>query len=561
MKDYLFNRATACGRLFDTSMKSIFSLMFLLLLLSGVDSRAEVRMCAIFGNHMVLQRDVEIPVWGTAMPGEHVIVSLGQDQATGIADANGKWKAKLPARAASAAPLDLAVTGTNKIVFHDVLIGDVWIAAGQSNMDWAFFWGDGVLNTKEEMAKADYPLIRDCKVGTTSSPEARDDMHASWIVCTPKKTGSAPFSSGIERFTATGYFFARELNQRLKIPIGLINSSYGGTQIEAWLDPDTAKQFPFIEERWQKRVAAYPDEQAKYAAAKAAWDGDKAAALASGQPYKKGALLPPAIPEKDIVRPSGLYNAMIHPFLGYAFKGVIWYQGENNAKRADEYQRLFPALIEGWRKQFGEGDFPFYWAQLSSYDFQSRPNGTEWAFLREAQTMTLSLPNTGQAVTLDIGDATNIHLRNKQEVGRRLALLALARTYEFKDVPDSGPLFDHADLRSSPVKVYFKNAGGGLRQIEPKDAASPSKPVDSPSALGGFELAGEDQIFHPAKAQIDQTRSYVLVSCSVVPQPIALRYAWRNDPKNLVLGNQAGLPAWPFRTDTWPEAETDSPPK
>lgn len=530
---------------------TIFRLIFAFLLLASVALRAEVKLASIFGNHMVLQRGGEIPIWGTADPGEQVTVTFGADKVVGLANAEGKWKVKLASRPASAAPLDLIVAGSNTITFHDVLVGDVWIAAGQSNMDWAFFWGNGVLNTQEEMANANYPLIRDCKVGTTSRADPQDSMSANWFVCTPKLAGSHPFSSGIERFTATGYFFARELNTKLKIPIGLINSSLGGTIIEAWLDPETAKQFPFIDERWQKRVQEYPEKKAKYDADKDAWDAEKAAALASGQPFKKPAPMSPAHPDGDISHPSGLYNAMIHPYLGYAFKGVIWYQGENNVQHAEEYQKLFPALIKGWRTQFGRGDFPFYWVQLSNYDYQSRPNATEWAYLREAQTMTLSVPNTAQAITLDIGDATNIHLKNKQEVGRRLALLALAHTYGFKDVVASGPVFDHADLSSNPVKIYFRNAAGGLKQLEPKLPENPSQAAFS--GLGGFELAGSDQVFHPAEAQIDESHAFVAVGCAQVPKPVAVRYAWRNDPKHLLLGNGAGLPAAPFRTDTWPE--------
>ena len=516
-------------------------LVVFLLAVACAGARADVKVCAIFGNHMVLQRDVEIPVWGTAMPGEQVTVSLGEGKATATADQAGKWTVKLPARPASASPVDLTIAGHNTIVCHDVLLGDVWIAAGQSNMDWAFFWGNGILNTNEEMAAADFPLIRDCKVVTGPSVEPRDDMRAGWVVCTPKTPGSPKFSSGIEHFTAVGYFFARELYRKLNVPIGLINSSDGGTQIEAWMDPDSAKQFPQIEERWQKREAAD-------AAGNSTTDNANPPGQ-SGPPTKKPAL--PA-PEKDLTRPAGLFNAMIHPFLGYAFKGVIWYQGENNVKHASEYQKLFPALIQGWRAQFGRGNFPFYWAQLSNYDFDGRPNGTAWAFLREAQTMTLSVPDTGQAITLDIGDPGNVHLHNKQEVGRRLALLALARTYGFKDVVDSGPVFDHADLTANPVKIYFHHAEGGLAQLEPKVTRTPAFAGPS-SGLGGFELAGDDQVFHPADARISDGHDFVELSCAAVPKPVAVRYAWRNDPRNLVLGNQAGLPAAPFRTDAWPE--------
>ena len=530
------------------------SRLAVLLLVAGVAPVwAKVQVGSIFGNHMVLQRDVEIPVWGTAAPGETVTVVLGDDKASAAADANGQWKVKLPARPASETPLDLTITGANTMVCHDVLVGDVWIASGQSNMDWAFFWGDGVLNTNAEMAAADYPLIRDCKVATGPSPEPRDEMRASWCVCTPKTATTPRFSSGIEHFTAVGYFFARELQRRLKIPIGLINSSDSGTEIESWLDPASAKQFPFIDEHWQKREAAFPAAKAAYESARAAWESEKAAAQSAGQAFKKPPPFPVADAELALHQPCGLFNAMIHPFLGYAFKGVIWYQGENNVKRAAEYQKLFPALIEGWRAQFGRGDFPFYWAQLSNYDFDGRPNGTEWAYLREAQTMTLSVPNTGQAITLDIGDPGNVHLHNKQEVGRRLALLALARTYGLKDVADSGPVFDHADLSATPVKVYFRNAGGGLQQLLPRVVRMSAQPVDAPAGLGGFELAGSDHVFHSAEAQLGANRDFVEVRCAAVPRPVALRYAWRNDPKDLALGNAAGLPAGPFRTDAWPE--------
>jgi sialate O-acetylesterase len=522
-------------------MKPAYLQILLLALACAMPLRADVKVSSIFGDHMVLQREVAIPVWGTASPGEQITVSFGGENVAGTADANGHWKVKLTARPASATPRDLTIEGQNKIVYHDVLVGDVWIASGQSNMDWAFFWGNGVLNTDEEMAAADYPLIRDCKVGTQTQPEPQDDMPAHWIVCTPKHPSDRKFSTGIERFTAVGYFFARDLYRQLKIPIGLINSSLGGSMIEAWLDPDAVAQFPYIEERWQQRVAAYPDAKAKYDLAQAEWDSEKQAALSAGQVFNKSAPMAPSPPEQDIQRPAGLYNAMIHPFLGFAFKGAIWYQGENNAKHAEEYQKLFPALIQGWRRQFGEGDFPFYWVQLSNYDFQGRPDATEYAFLREAQTMTLALPKTGQAITLDIGDANEIHLHNKQEVGRRLALLALGLTYGYKDDVSSGPIFDHADLNANPVMVHFRNAAGVLKTKE--DSA----------VIGGFELAGGDRIFHPAEAHIENGSATVSLSCDAVSKPVALRYAWHNDPKNLTLINEAGLPAAPFRTDNWPE--------
>jgi sialate O-acetylesterase len=301
-------------------------------------------------------------------------------------------------------------------------------------------------------------------------------------------------------------------------------------------------------------LAAYPEKMTHYEEAKAGWDAAKAAARTAGQPFTKQPPFKPNGPG-SLHTPSGLYNAMIHPLVPGALRGIIWYQGESNSGRPGEYRTLFPALIRGWRAAFAQDDLPFYWVQLANYAGNGAQK-TDWAELREAQTTALALPATGQAIAIDIGESGNVHPANKQEAGRRLALLALARACGQTDVVDSGPTFAHADFRpDGSVKIHFANTHGGLVNTTAPGAASAptSTPTSVPVAatIGGFELAGADRLFHPA----DETRidgDAVIVRSTKITRPEAVRYAWRNDPRPPpTLANGAGLPAAPFRTDSW----------
>jgi sialate O-acetylesterase len=496
-------------------------------------AKADVKLGRLFADHAVLQRDVPIPVWGTADPGEPIHVAIGDDKATATADAQGAWMVKLPKRLTSTQPAEMEVAGKNKITIHDVLIGDVWLASGQSNMEMAFFWTD---QGKAAAKAIDSPLIRIFKVPTLPKETRQTTLDkGGWTVCIPKNS--------VAYVSQLAYYFAHELNQKLSIPIGIIDSSASGTSIDAWLSAEALAAdpaAPAIAERWQKHLAEYPAKKAKYEADKIAWEAEKASARAQGKAFNRQMPWPPNGPGSTQA-PSGLYNGMIRPLLPYALRGMIWYQGENNTKRPDLYRTLFPSLINSWRTAFDQGELPFYWVQLPNYNMGTE-FGDDWAGLRESQAMALSLPNTGQAVTIDIGVGNSIHPSNKAEVARRLALIAFARAYGDKSIIDSGPVFDRAEFQgNAPVRIHFKQLAAGLRNKAGDDAAP----------LVGFELAGEDKKFHPAEAHIDGATNTVLASSKSVPAPVAVRYAWHNNPTGLALANSEGLPLEPFRTDTW----------
>lgn len=496
-------------------------LLCLVLFSFGAAVHANVVLAPLFTDNAVLQRDKPVPIWGTADVGEKITVAFaGQSLAT-TADATGKWSVALAALPANAKPADLVVKGNNTVTRTNVVVGEVWIASGQSNMEWALKnTYDAALDIAGSAAN---PLIRHIKIAKKVSDAPLTTATGTWQVASPATTAE---------FTAVGYYFAVDLYRVLNVPVGIINSSWGGTRVEAWIDSATLKANPAFESvgrDWTKTLEAYPAAKAKQVADLAAWKIEADAAKAAGQPFTKRA---PADPwgAGHPATPSGLNNGMITPLAPYALRGAIWYQGESNAGKAAQYNALFSAMITGWRTQFGQGDFPFYWVQLANYQ---SPTDTNWAFLREAQTQTLALPNTGQAVTVDIGDVSDIHPRNKRDVGRRLARVALARTYGQKIVA-SGPVFAKAERDGTSFRVSFTEINGGL--LAPLNA------------LVGFELAGEDKVFKPATAKIE--KDTVVVTCAEVSAPVAVRYAWRNAPL-AGLFNKEGLPAVPFRSDAW----------
>jgi len=501
-------------------------LVFLLVCLVAAPAAAQVRLPALFADHMVLQQGKPAPVWGWAAPGEQVTVRLGDRQAAATADASGRWLAQLPPLAAGG-PHELTVQASNTITRHDVLVGEVWIASGQSNMEWPL---RRAANADQEIAQADYPLIRCFTVTKAVAPEPQAECQGEWVICSPDTA---------DDFSAVGYFFVRELHQRLGVPVGLINSSWGGTPAESWTsraallaDPELA----YLVGNWDQAMAKYTEDCLLPAAQVRDWLARAEAARTAGQPLPQPP--PSAWPDDPRRNPwlaGGLYNGMIAPLVPYALAGAIWYQGESNAGRAYQYRRLFPALIQDWRRAWGQGEFPFLFVQLANFmPARPEPGDSAWAELREAQLLTLALPTTGMAVIIDIGDAADIHPANKQDVGRRLALAAQALAYRQR-VAYSGPIYRALTVEGDRLRLHFRHTGGKL--------------VARGGPLQGFAIAGEDRFFVWAQARIEGNT--VVVWSPQVPRPVAVRYAWADNPV-CNLYHQGGLPASPFRTDDWP---------
>lgn len=624
-------------------------------------SMADVTLPRIFSSNMVLQQGTEIPVWGWASPGERVTVTLGKATVTGRTGRDGKWRVKLPVFGYGG-PYTMTISGRNKITYENVMIGEVWIASGQSNMEWPLSQSNNAL---EEIAGASFPDIRLFQVPRTVSQLPQEDISSGeWKACTPETAAG---------FSAVAYFFGRDLHKKLNVPVGLIQSAWGGTVAETWISPETIENDPDFSEPLKKLRSMDMDayEQEQLDRLKQMFGGEipgEDRGFKNGEPvwsaidledgdwkslvvpkyweeqgyaqidgigwYRKEILLTEeqsnsnvtihlgkvddsditwingieigkteGLYDKDriytveakhlrpgknmlVVRvndtggnggiwgdpkdqflaigsekvdisgdwkfriskatvssvnigpnsyPTLLYNSMISPLVPYAIKGAIWYQGESNAGRAKQYQRIFPALITDWRKHWNQGDFPFLFVSLANYmQAKEIPGESGWAELREAQTMTLSLPNTGMALAIDIGEANDIHPRNKQDVGLRLSLNALKIAYG-QEVVHSGPMYQSVDFRNGRAVVTFDHTGNGL---EARDRYGYVK---------GFTLAGNDGRFYWAKAMIINEKQ-VEVWSDQVPQPAAVRYGWADNPDDVNLYNREGLPANPFRS-------------
>ncbi len=497
----------------------------LVLLLAAAGVNADVTLHPLFSDHMVLQQGARIPVWGKAAPGETVSVAIGARKGSARAGEDGSWMVRL-GRLKAGGPYEMTVTGENNaLTVNDVLVGEVWVGSGQSNMAMSVKSSN---NAEQEIAGAHYPNIRLFHVPTKTADTPQETVDAQWQLTTPET---------IPNFSAAAYFFGRELHQQLNVPVGLIHTSWGGTPSEAWTSLGTLETTPEakpILERWDDILAKYPQALEAYNKQVEDWKAAVEQAKKDGKdaPAQPRAPLGPDHPH----RPATLYNAMIAPLVPYAIKGAIWYQGESNASRAYQYRTIFPAMIEDWRTHWEQGDFPFLFVQLANFrERKPEPADSDWAELREAQTMTLALKNTGMAVIIDIGDAVDIHPKNKQDAGRRLAYWALAKTYG-QDVMPSGPLYHSARFRGGKAILRFRYAGDGL--------------VAQGGELKGFAVAGADQKFVWANAELSGTNSVTVWSDSVA-EPVAVRYGWADNPE-CTLYNQAGLPASPFRTDEWP---------
>ena len=498
-------------------------LLFTAFLSLGLSAlQADVTLPNIFGDHMVLQREQANPVWGKADPGEAVTVSIAEQSHTTQADANGDWRINLVPLPASFEPKTLQVSGLNsQVSFTDVLVGEVWICSGQSNMQWPL---SNTYNGAVEIAAANHPQIRLISVPQVGTQDAQDNFDGAWSVCTP---GSA------HNFSAVGYLFGSRIHAALGVPVGLIDNAWGGSAAEAWVPRDVLESdgnYTELLSSWDERVAAYTDEihAAKVAEYKA-WQ-------------KAGKPKPHQRHPRDFRagqhRPANLFNGVLNPTIGYGIRGVIWYQGESNSGRAYQYRSLFPLMITTWRDLWQQGDFSFYWVQLADFmEEVPEPSDSTWAELREAQTMALSLPNTGQAVIIDAGEGRDIHPRDKTTVANRLVRLALANDYGYS-IDAQSPRYASMQTKGSAIALSFDHVSDqGLNSFDVRD------PI-------GFTIAGEDKVFVKADAKIIG-KNKVLVSNANVPNPVAVRYAWANNPV-ANLQDRNGLPVTPFRTDDWP---------
>jgi len=493
--------------------------------------KVEVTLAPLFGDHAVLQRDKPVPVWGRAGAADAVTVTFHGQAARTVAGPDGRWMVRIGPFAASAEPADLVVAGATTLTLHDVVVGEVWLCSGQSNMEFTVDDGSStyrVTGPDAEVATANYPLIRQLKVErTVSTVPAETVKTGGWQAASPRTVGG---------FTAVGYFFARDIHRALGVPVGIVDSPWGGTPIESWMSDvsrNSTSLAAVLDARWKKLMSDWPPERvARYPVEMAAWEKAEREAKASNTKNPLQWPQPPASLDSPAL-PGGLFNAMIAPLQPAALRGVLWYQGESNVEHAGEYAELFKTMIRSWREGFGQGDVPFYFVQLANFGDEGERVNRGWARLREAQEQALALPNTGMAVTIDIGEAHNIHPRNKQEVGRRLALIARAGVYGLP--PEvSGPVFAGAAREGAAMRTRFTHVGGELQARGGEPAA--------------LELAGADRVFHPATGLI-QTDS-LLVSSPDVGEPVAVRYAWTNSPRANLYGD-SGLPAVPFRSDDW----------
>ncbi|MCP4786927.1 MAG: sialate O-acetylesterase [Fuerstiella sp.] len=504
--------------------------LFIALLATPLTAQAELKLPAIISDHMVLQQKQANPIWGWDTPGTNVVVAFRGQVKEAKAGDDGKWTVKLDAVDASFEPASIVIEGSTRRKITDVLVGEVWMCSGQSNMgmtvagDWKY---------EVESLSSNHPNLRLITVPRVGTQELQSDFKGQW---------EAANSNNCRAFSAVGFFYGRYLHEILDVPVGLINNAWGGSAAEAWVRRESLEKDPRFRstmDGWKQRETQLQSdvEKEKYEAALAAWKTKAAEAKAAGKRAPRG----PRSPDSTLAgnqRPGNIFAGVVHPTLGYGMKGVIWYQGESNAGRAWEYAQLFPYMIEQWRAEWGQGDFPFYWVQLA--DFQAevdQPGESSWAELRESQSKTMSLPNTGEAVIIDLGEANDIHPKNKYDVAARLVRWALAKDYGIENIEPQSPTYQDIRIVDNKAILTFDHIAGGLRTVDVND-------------VRGFAICGEDRQWVWASAKITGTDSIEVWSDDVTA-PVAVRYAWATNPVCNV-HSRIGLPLTPFRTDNFP---------
>jgi sialate O-acetylesterase len=519
--------------------KKLIALTAMLAFAAG-SAFADVKMPTVFGDNMVLQRDRAIPVWGWADPGEAVTVTFAGASATATTKPDGTWRVDLSAQGANATAEKLTIKGKNTITISNILVGDVWVCSGQSNMEWSVA---ASAQPKEEAAVANFPLIRHIKIDRVPADQPQTHFKGQWQVCAPNT---------VMGFTAVGYYFGRRLHQELNVPIGLLNTSWGGTRIEPWIPPAgfrLVKDQKFATDTLKRIEVADPKSAAgKQRYSQAVKDVEKwlvDAKLKLNVGKAPGPM--PTLPTigRSHQDPTRLYNGMVAPLIPFAIRGAIWYQGESNGGESMTYYHKKHALVKGWRELWGQGDFPFYWVQLANFrgDNKQPQGGDGYAKIREADRLALDLPNTGMATITDIGDTKDIHPKNKQDVGKRLAQWALAKEHKRPIVP-SGPLYKEAKVEGNKIRISFDHVGGGLIVGEKKGLA-PTAVVPG-GKLQRFAISADEKTWVWADAVIDG--STVVVSSPEIAKPVAVRYAYSGNPLGANLYNKEGLPASPFKT-------------
>lgn len=515
--------------------------LFAVLLLVSTVARAELKLANIFTDHMVLQQQMPIRVWGWATPGTEIEVSLAGDSknVTGRATAaeDGRWFVEMKPLEADGKPMTLSVKGDGgAVALKDVLMGEVWICSGQSNMEWSV---KASADAQKEIAAADYPMIRMFDVPQhleldTPQPDAQKSQ---WLVCSPKT---------VENFSAVGYFFGRKLAQELKVPVGLVGANWGGRKIEPFTPPEGFAAVPQLADMNSAIKKVDPKTPEGKAAREAYVKQVEEWLTAAKQTLSNGGAIGTA-PSLTFATPAGatrIYNGMVAGLAPMSMRGAIWYQGESNAGDGLLYDFLKEALVKGWRSVFQNDALSFYWVQLANFQQPSDdPAGGGWGPVREGQRRALRLPKTGMAVIIDIGTAGNIHPPNKQDVGKRLALWALAKDYG-KTLVYSGPLYKSHAVEGNKVRVSFDHVGGGL-MVGRKTGTSPTEEVKD-GELAEFSIRDKDGKWHWAKATIDGAD--VVVWSESVSEPTAVRYAYQSNPAKANLYNKEGLPASPFTT-------------
>jgi sialate O-acetylesterase len=492
-----------------------------------VPARANVTLADVISDGMVLQQNQRVPIWGKADAGETVTVKFAGQSRTATASANGQWLIKLDPIRANATPAAMIISGRNTIELRNILVGEVWLVAGQSNMQRLL---SETANGEAAIASANHPLIRLFNVSRQVAFRHAPPPLATWQACSPQS---------VKEFSAAGYYFGVELENELHVPVGLLNASYGGSQAEAWtpveyllasndLRPTVERTKTWDEER--SRVRAEYDEALKN------WRAEADKARAAGARPSPSPAVPDALRDYRIA--SSIYDGMIAPLIPFYIRGAIWYQGESNEARAQQYEILLPTMIKAWRERWGEANLPFGIVQLPNYrDPKPEPADEAWSHVREAQRRTaVGTPHTGLIVTIDIGEAHDIHPKNKLDLGRRMARWALVDVYGRK-MPASGPMFRQAKISGAKILIKFDQAGDGLK-------------IRDGDKLDEIAIAGADQKWHWANAKI-VGKDTIEVSSDAVPQPLAVRYAFNNNPRHPNLTNETGLPAAPFRTDNW----------